>query len=369
MAFALVASVTAEGSSTGATSSGIDTTGANLITISVGSFNAAVTVSDSKSNTYTKRTPRVNASSGIACLYDCLNPTVGTGHTFTVSGTGIYAGLVASAFSGAHATASFDVENGAVGASATTYQPGSITPSVDGSLVVFAGPAGGASSNLSAVSVGTIAGTTVGTSSTDYSIGLAYYVQTTAASINPTLTTVSATVWSGVIASYKPAAGASGDGVGSGTSVATGSGIGASLNNQSGSGISVATGSGIGAALISQDGSGTSVANGTGIGASLFAGYGNGISVATGLAVGASLFAGIGSGISVSTGDGVGTYSSVGTSSGSGISVSTGIAIGASLFNATGTGISVSNGIAVSSSGYTLGLHYWNGSGWTLSGY
>ena len=122
MAFSLVAN-TAKGTAdtVSVTTDAIDTTGADLIVINTATFitsDRGVAVTDSKGNTWTPLT-QYDGSDSTTRLYYSLNPTVGTGHTFTATSTGtvavVYPSIQVSAWSGAHDTASYDVENGATG--------------------------------------------------------------------------------------------------------------------------------------------------------------------------------------------------------------------------------------------------------------
>ena len=100
-------------------------------------MNTITTVSDSKGNTWTGLTSRVGAGAAQR-LYYCLAPTVGTGHTFTVSGTSTAATIHVYAFFG---VSSYHSESGATG-SASPLASGSLTPSANGALV-FTGRSGG----------------------------------------------------------------------------------------------------------------------------------------------------------------------------------------------------------------------------------
>jgi hypothetical protein len=140
MAIALVVTLAASfGGPSGGTTSAIDTTGANLIVISVSYYSAASgfpVVSDSKSNTWTALTARENVSGHR--FYYCLSPTVGTGHTFTIvrgSIADIYPAVVVHAFSGVNL---YEAQSGTTtgGVASTSIQPGSLTPSVAGALVL-----------------------------------------------------------------------------------------------------------------------------------------------------------------------------------------------------------------------------------------
>lgn len=133
----LIASVGTVAGVSGATSSGINTTGANLIVINVGYYATAsgLTVTDSNSNTWTPLT----ANTGTATyqrFYYCYNPTVGSGHTFTVSGTTIYATFQVMAFD-AVAASPFDTEVGnSAGGGWSSLSTGSLTPGQNNVLLV-----------------------------------------------------------------------------------------------------------------------------------------------------------------------------------------------------------------------------------------
>ena len=122
MAFSLIAH-TATGSA--GTTSGINTTGANLIVVTV-AYDTQSGVSDSNGNTWTALTAQSGSQDGNARMYYCFNPTVGAGHTFT-SAQG-YGAICVSAWSGA-ATSPQDQQNGQYnGPSPTsTIEPDRIT--------------------------------------------------------------------------------------------------------------------------------------------------------------------------------------------------------------------------------------------------
>ena len=169
------------------TTAGIDTTGAKTIAIYVCTVTAVSTtaVTDSNGNTYTARTIYNNGTVR-ARWYYCLNPTVGAGHTFTLTTTGTpLGGLAVLAFS---EECTYADESGGSASATTTIQPGSQTPSADGALLVY-GVSGFASAiSLSSVSIGTIGPNQAGVSSVCYGFACAYYVQPTAGAINPTMT-------------------------------------------------------------------------------------------------------------------------------------------------------------------------------------
>jgi hypothetical protein len=119
------------------TTGSINTTGATLIVIAVSSYSAAgaPTISDSKGNTWTALTAKVNATAAVRTqLYYCYSPTGGSGHTFTATGF-CYASIHAFAFSGT--TGTFDVENGTTGGT-SPQSAGAITPALNGEVIIAA---------------------------------------------------------------------------------------------------------------------------------------------------------------------------------------------------------------------------------------
>jgi hypothetical protein len=196
--------------SDGGTTDAIDTTGADLIVVSVSyyaGFGGTPTVSDSKGNTWAGLT----ASTGntAARLFYCTPAAVGSGHTFTVGGGGTFPAIAVQAFAGAHATAPYTTqESRNSSASATSVQPGSLTPSEDGCVLVTAvsTDAGGSGWSVNE----SFAGPQVA----DYAFGAsmgggsAYKIQTTAAAQNPAWAwTGGSTPCSAVMAVFKAAAG------------------------------------------------------------------------------------------------------------------------------------------------------------------
>lgn len=198
------------GATASGTSSAINTTGATLLVMSVADFShdsTTDTISDSKGNTWVALTNRV-ASTINGTIWYVANPTVGSGHTFTCAGN--YIGCSVAAFSGVTTTSPFDQENGAATASATTLQPGSITPSQAGTLVVT-----GLGVNTATIVPGTIdSGFTVadswgGTVGDSVGMNLAYKVQTSAVAENPTWTESGGAALVSEISSWKASAAAS----------------------------------------------------------------------------------------------------------------------------------------------------------------
>lgn len=199
----LIAHAVKNGGASGNTTAAIDTTGATLLIVAVSRLNTGVpSLTDSKGNTWTLVTEYSSgAGNGRLRFYHCTNPTVGSGHTFT--STVDFGAIAVAAFSGT-LNAAPDAENGAGQASATTQQPGSITPSVDDCLIVTAFEYVDAALGLATVNSGFIT-TDVLADATNFGIGMAYKKQTTAAAVNPMWTSSSAAdrVTAAIIA-FKP---------------------------------------------------------------------------------------------------------------------------------------------------------------------
>lgn len=186
MSYAFVSAVGSALGVSGGTSSSANTTGADLIVVSV-TFNKASSnpsLSDSKGNTYTALTDFA-VSNQVERLYYCQSPTVGSGHTFTFTGTNIFASLSMACFSGSVATP-LDVQNGATNAGATSLATGSVTPGANNELVIASVGTTGSDAARSIGGGFTKAADVVGTPSVAYCSAIAYLIETTATAANPT---------------------------------------------------------------------------------------------------------------------------------------------------------------------------------------
>jgi hypothetical protein len=168
MAIAFVASTKTTG-----TSAGINTSAANLIVAVSMADSASPAPTDSNGNTWTSLTVRPSGGALTQCrLHYVLNPTVGSGHTFSISSGEVYI----TAFSG---VASYDQESGS-----SAVQPGAITPAADNALLV----AGVRSpTDVTAVDSGFTL-QEADTGGFPLGGGIAYLIQGAAASVNPTFT-------------------------------------------------------------------------------------------------------------------------------------------------------------------------------------
>lgn len=208
MPIALVSSTAKQGARNGVTTSAIDTTGANLIVIGIGWYSVtSPSISDSQSNTWTALTTS-NIASDVGCkLYYCVSPTTNASHTFTFGPANVYGGLIVSAWSGVATSSPFDQQTGATSSSASGLATGSVTPSEDNELVIFAAAKGGNTTTVDATDVGSMIGNYAGITAVTYALGMAYEIQTTATARNPTLSGTGTSVMAARIATFKAAAG------------------------------------------------------------------------------------------------------------------------------------------------------------------
>lgn len=212
-------SVFANPATTTATTSGVDTSGADLVVIAVayyagaGQANLPATdITDSKSNTYTALTNYKVASGGNNAdalkLFYKLSPSVGASHTVTVAdGSGIYHSIGVLALSGA--SAGFDVENGNAPTTTanTSMTTGSITPSVANDCIVAAYSDGASNAGESINSSFTIRRSMAGSAGVNYGIILATLFQGAAAAVNPSYSATSPDLRVGAIAAFKSTGG------------------------------------------------------------------------------------------------------------------------------------------------------------------
>ncbi|SRR6266436_3581628 len=211
MSFSLIGHVTAVANND-ATTGSIDTTGADLIVIHIAQSKTTTlgTVSDSKGNTYTALTLESCSSGDVKSqLLYSKAPTVGSGHTFSYNGTGKAGVISVQAWSGANTSAPFDVGNGEIDGGLTSAAVGSVTPSVDNELVVTGiSPGSGYQTSLTIDSSFTVSDKTVYSGGVNFSEGMAYKVQTTAAAVNPTWSWDTSDFSAANIATFKAAVGA-----------------------------------------------------------------------------------------------------------------------------------------------------------------
>lgn len=215
MAFSHVIGTYKIGAAGGATTTGIDTTGADFIVIGVAWYDAVTatpTVSDSKGNTWTALTlSSMSLGDGSERLYYCKNPTVGSGHTFSVSGTSIYSPIFVNCFSGGSA-AELDQQNTFdYTAGFTSVQPGSLTPAADDSLIIT-GIHIYSNSSAYGINGGFTAQVQPWSTPVTQGGGMAYLIQTTATPVNPTWSWTTNSFAALSMAVFRPSAAVSGGG-------------------------------------------------------------------------------------------------------------------------------------------------------------
>jgi len=164
----------------------IDTTGANALYMAI-SAGSAPTPSDSKSNTWALSV----SDTGVApqtYLYECLTPTVGTGHTFATTGSNW--GFCVAAFKGlAPSPIGPTNHNHTSALTSAGIQPGSVTPSTSKTLFISAWGYATASSSATPDSGYSVTDYRVYIPANCYAVALAYLVQAGLTPSNPTWTT------------------------------------------------------------------------------------------------------------------------------------------------------------------------------------
>ena len=172
------------------TTSAIDTTGAALIAVVVGSYQAVArpTISDNKTgNVWHVLTDSEVVGQDRCTIVWCAPADVGGGHTFTATGTGDYPAVAVMAFS-ADGAGTVDQENGATANPNTTLATGSVTPSVDNEIVIAALVANQSTNTISGIDGGFTIGESLLGAAGAFTVGLAYLIQTAKTAANPTWT-------------------------------------------------------------------------------------------------------------------------------------------------------------------------------------
>lgn len=190
MAITLISSVQIPGSQNGGTSGNIDTSGATLLVVSGSQYSGATapTPSDSKSNTWSIWAGTQGIYENLVALWIANQPpTVGSGHNFTYYSVSAYPATQCAAFGGV-GNPDPDAVVGANGQGVTTLQPGTITPSQNGCLILTNVSATGASTTFSIDSGFTIIDQSAYNAGVSEGGALAYLIQGTAAPVNPTWT-------------------------------------------------------------------------------------------------------------------------------------------------------------------------------------
>lgn len=197
----LLVSTTAGGVN-GGTSASIDTTGANLIVVLLSYYvdNGSSSISDSKGNSWSV-TNFVNSNIGVG-IYYCVAPTVGTGHTFSVSGTNNHALISVAAFSGFSGSPVDGNAFNSAGGGWTTITSGSITPS-QANCVFFSGISLSQAATITPPAGFTIIQTQQQTFSTAFGHSFYYKVLSDTSAVNPSWSTDTSQNGRGASATFK----------------------------------------------------------------------------------------------------------------------------------------------------------------------
>ena len=194
------------------TTDAVDTSGADFIAVGVSSGSLSLmTVTDSKSNTYTNKTLETDGSSVTNYIAYVQAPTVGTSHTFTVGTVFVFPTIFVAWFSGSAATP-FDAENGdnTGGVGSTTGAPGNVTPAESNELFVIGASTNGGAPNFSIDNSFTITDQAGLLGGQAYGGAFAYKMVTDTSTQNPLWTQAAVNFLPRRMACFKAAAGGGG---------------------------------------------------------------------------------------------------------------------------------------------------------------
>lgn len=201
------------GTGVSVTTSAINTTGATLIVISVSYLQTTGVAlpTDSAGNTWTGLTGQEVSGNTSNILFYKTNPTTSATQTFTENHSNNFPSICVFAFSGTLLSSPFDVQNGSHSTSTATLATGSVTPSLNNELLITGFGVSNAGSTMSINSGYTIpaGGQVAGAASNAYGTAMAYLVQGTASSSNPTWTNSASGDLASTIATFKSSASSS----------------------------------------------------------------------------------------------------------------------------------------------------------------
>jgi hypothetical protein len=191
----------------GWTTNSFNSTGGNFIVFSVTKIiGGSITVSDNKSNgNATLLTAQSGSNSTAAQIGYWQNPTTGTSHTITISGTGIYTAICVEVWSGMNTSSVYDgTVQGGSGVS-TTCAPGSLTPSSGAKVVVTGLTTGSVAAGTVSIDAGFTSENVLGDGGNGQGAALAYLTQVSGTATNPTWTVPSSSFPGCTIAAFKGA--------------------------------------------------------------------------------------------------------------------------------------------------------------------
>ena len=183
---ALVASGTAAtGISTTVTLNTSQNGGANLLVACVSAFAGAGTVSDSENNTWTLAHTYSGAGGSYISVYYAVGGVTSTSHVFTVAGS--HSSMAVYAFSGASPTSTIGVFNGNTSISSNSFQPGSVTPTLNDIVVTsYSAQTTETTPSINSSFTGVLSQTWI--LNQNLGVGAAYLLGAAASPLNPTWT-------------------------------------------------------------------------------------------------------------------------------------------------------------------------------------
>lgn len=196
----------------GGTSGSINSTGCDFIVLAVATDSGATLVasdiSDNRSNTSWVLSGSSTTAGFVRIhLFYHVNPSVGSGHTFTVTKANCYAAICVAGFTGSHLTAPQDQSDGGGTASGTSISPATgITPSEPDCLVITTlGDDNGGT--ISDPATYTRTDSQAHVAFTSYGCTMAYKIQTSASAEDPSWSSTNTTGLVVRVASFKSTGG------------------------------------------------------------------------------------------------------------------------------------------------------------------
>lgn len=180
---------------TDVTTGAIDTTGASLIVVAIGSHTTVPSFTDSASNTWTLLAPGLSQNNNRLALFYCLNPTISATHTFTTTlgGSTATPSIAVASFSNVGGLGGI-TNDSIVAASGATLTLPTATPSRNNTLVVSALSFDAAATTIAIDSGFTITDQVNFSTGNHTGVALAFLLQGAQAALTPQWSGMSATL-------------------------------------------------------------------------------------------------------------------------------------------------------------------------------
>jgi hypothetical protein len=211
LGWTLIAHAIIGGPDSSATTAAINTTGANLIvlTLSGNAPGGGVPPLDNRGNTYLVAIESVEGGTNTGIYYKQAPTGVGAGHTFTLPSGAGFSVLAVSAWSGSAASPLDQTSSGV--ASVDTVSCGTITPTLNGELLVATYKMETEGTPAVTINSGfTITDQLPFTAGLFYGGAQAYLIQTSAAAVTPVWSSLGGAMRGPAVASFKVASGTGG---------------------------------------------------------------------------------------------------------------------------------------------------------------